>query len=71
MSVRGIVLAKHPVVADVGERILRRGGNAFDALVAMGLAAGVAEPYVNGIGGGALQVVYVTGRGSAASWKRP
>jgi gamma-glutamyltranspeptidase/glutathione hydrolase len=70
-SAGGIVLAKHPLVAQAGQAVLARGGNAFDALVAMGFAAGVAEPAMSGIGGGALQVVYATGRGDTGVVEAP
>lgn len=53
-SVRGAVSAAHPLAAQVGARIMRTGGNAFDAIVATAAALNVVEPYMSGfIGMGA------------------
>src|SRR5215472_13584116 len=57
-AARGMVVAKHSIAAEIGASFLRQGGNAFDAAVAMGFALGVVEPYMSGIGGGTLQLVY-------------
>lgn len=47
----GAVAATHWIGAQVGMRILERGGNAFDAAVAVGFALQVVEPHLNGPGG--------------------
>lgn len=60
----GIVVAAHPEAAAIGTGVLRSGGNAIDAAVAVSLAVGVAEPYGSGLGG-KLMLLYreaVTGR---------
>ncbi len=47
----GMVVAGHPEAAAIGLEVLRAGGNAADAAIAVSLALGVAEPYGSGLGG--------------------
>ena len=54
---RGMVAAGHPLAAGVGLQALARGGNAFDAAVAMAAAIAVVEPAMNSIGGDAFAIV--------------
>jgi gamma-glutamyltranspeptidase/glutathione hydrolase len=48
----GLVAAGHPAVAAAASEILDAGGNAFDAAVAAGFAAAVAEPALTSLAGG-------------------
>lgn len=52
------VATAHPLATEVGERVLRSGGNAFDAAVAVTAALGVVEPFSSGIGGGGFYLLH-------------
>src|SRR6058998_289239 len=47
----GMVASTHWLSSAVGMRVLERGGNAFDAVVAGGFTLQVVEPHLNGPGG--------------------
>jgi len=54
----GAVSSVDANASKIGRDVLKRGGNAADAAVAMASALGVAEPYSAGIGGGGYFVYY-------------
>ncbi len=56
MAMGGMVTAMQPLAAEAGAEMLRRGGNAIDAAVAIAFAVGVVEPFMSGIGGIAFLV---------------
>ena len=58
----GMVVAEHPLGADVGARILERGGNAIDAAVATAFAMTVVEPFMSTIGGSGTMLVHLAKR---------
>jgi gamma-glutamyltranspeptidase/glutathione hydrolase len=59
LTPRGLVVAEHPVGADVGGAILARGGNAIDAAVATAFAMTVVEPFMSTIGGAGTMLVHL------------
>jgi gamma-glutamyltranspeptidase/glutathione hydrolase len=51
---RFMVAAANPLAADAGAEVLRTGGSALDAAVAVQMVLGLVEPQSSGIGGGAF-----------------
>ena len=51
---RHLVAAANPLAAEAGREILRAGGSALDAAIAVQLVLGLVEPQSSGIGGGAF-----------------
>ena len=55
---QGMVSTAHPLATKAGLDILKKGGNAFDAAVAVAAALNVVEPMMSGIGGYGTILVY-------------
>jgi len=47
-----VIASAHHLATEAGHRVLREGGNAFDAAVAVSATLGLVEPESSGIGGG-------------------
>src|SRR6266436_157933 len=58
-SLHGVVAAAHPLAAQAGARLLRSGGNAFDAAAAAVAALNVVEPYMSGLAGEGVATCYI------------
>src|SRR5579859_3179912 len=54
---KGMVVAQEPLAADVGVAVLKSGGNAVDAAVAVGFALAVTHPFAGNIGGGGYMLI--------------
>jgi len=54
---QGMVVAQEPHAAEVGLRVLRSGGNAADAAIAVAMALAVTLPSAGNIGGGGFLVL--------------
>lgn len=58
IGTRHMVVAAHPLAAAAGREILRQGGSAVDAVIAVQLVLTLVEPQSSGIGGGGFLVHY-------------
>src|SRR6267378_4234496 len=54
---KAMVVAQEPLAADVGLAVMKSGGNAVDAAVAVGFALSVTYPFAGNIGGGGFMLV--------------
>lgn len=58
MSRKGMVASAHPLISASGVAILKKGGNAMDAAVAMANTSGVVLPDMCGLGGDVFMLYY-------------
>jgi gamma-glutamyltranspeptidase/glutathione hydrolase len=66
--VPGFVAAANPLAVEAGLSVLRRGGSAADAAVAVQVMLGLAEPQSSGIGGGGFVMHYEAKTGKVTAW---
>ncbi|MGO3127062.1 MAG: gamma-glutamyltransferase family protein [Luteimonas sp.] len=59
--------AAHPLAVDAGLAVLRRGGSAADAAIAVQAMLGLVEPQSSGLGGGAIVMTYDAASGEVAA----
>ncbi len=59
ISRHGMVATSHPLAAMIGIDILKKGGNAIDAAIAVNAALGLMEPTSSGIGGDLFAIVWI------------
>jgi gamma-glutamyltranspeptidase/glutathione hydrolase len=58
LAKHGMVATSHPLAAQIGLDILKKGGNAVDAAIAVNAALGLMEPMSCGIGGDLYAIVW-------------
>ena len=58
-SAKGLVSSQHRLASLAGAKVLAEGGNAVDAAVTTALTIGAVEPWMSGLGGGGIMLVYV------------
>src|SRR5580658_7799428 len=58
---RGMVVSAQHLASEVGLQILKQGGNAVDAAVAVGYAEAVVNPCCGNIGGGGFMLLHLKG----------
>ena len=62
------VAAANPLAAEAGMAVLRAGGSAVDAAVAIQAVLGLVEPQSSGLGGGAFLMHYDAETGAVTAW---
>ncbi len=67
---KGMVVSANGLATNVGLEILKKGGNAVDAAVAVGFALAVTYPYAGNLGGGGYMVIHLkNGKNTAIDYR--
>jgi gamma-glutamyltranspeptidase/glutathione hydrolase len=70
MGANGMVATSHPLAAQIGLDVLRKGGNAVDAAIAVGFALAVTHPYAGNLGGGGFMLIrFADGRSTFVDFR--
>ena len=65
---QALVSAAHPVAVEAGLQVLRQGGSAMDAAVAIEAMLGLVEPQSSGLGGGAFILYFDAATGKVRAY---
>ncbi len=68
VATKHMAAAANPLAAEAGREILRQGGSAVDAVIAMQMVLTLVEPQSSGIGGGGFLVEYDASRKSITTY---
>ncbi|UAL10223.1 gamma-glutamyltransferase [Caulobacter segnis] len=68
LASKGMVAAANPLAVEAGLRVLRDGGSAVDAAVAIQAVLGLVEPQSSGLGGGSFLVFYDAKSGKVTAY---
>jgi gamma-glutamyltranspeptidase/glutathione hydrolase len=66
-SPQEMVVTANPLATAAGAKILKQGGTAVDAMIAVQTVLGLVEPQSSGLGGGAFVVYYDAHRGKTTT----
>ncbi len=64
----GMVASAHPLATKAGIDVLKRGGTAIDAAIAVSFMTGVVRPHSTGIGGGGFLLYYEKASGKVVAY---
>src|SRR5947209_18652425 len=58
-ATKGMVVTEQTLASDIGADVLKKGGNAIDAAVAVGYALAVVHPCCGNLGGGGFMTIHL------------